>query len=146
MKPIAVTGVICLASAAILTGCGKEFDRIPAGAVQTYEKEISVEANSEIQFWVDLDVEYGEPFSFIYHIELYEGDKQVAVQDCDVMNVSMKIMALETKVNGRGHTRYQGKLNLKYKAPAAGKLKVKATPVINGELTRLGKCDLVFKK
>ncbi len=139
--------ILLLFSFILFVSCSKEISRIAFN--ENLDSEIcyfELTEKQKIEVWTDLNIEYTEPFSLVYEIELLKDDEVLYEKICDSFDVDYKKKSLETQLNKKHSVKYQGRLKAKFGKLEKGNYKLLVKPIIKGKEFKLKKIDIFVAK
>lgn len=130
-----------------LLSCEQELARV--NLLQNNSKEIFFELENEevVNLYVNIDVEYQENPSFVYHCEFYQGGFLLFEGGTDpLVTTENKSESLVTK-NGITHWKFYGKLDGNLTASMDGEYSIKTTFLKNDNPNvKIHKAEIVLVK
>ncbi len=147
---ISVLFLLCLVACDALMG--EEIARVPVNKLSTENEQfieqttLSLEANSEISFWTDLDLKYEGALGLMYKVDVWKDSVRLGGMDLDALNPSISMMEVRTEVNDKVNWSFQGKLGeITLEEPGEYTFKIILLSSDNPSLS-IEKSDFLLKK
>lgn len=130
----------------LASSCSSELGRAPFADMAPQRITVDLDASKKVDFWVHLDVKYEGRQQLGFEIDLEQGGKQTGTTRCNAFDISTKMMAVETTVNGASSKRYRGKMRCSMSVREGGPTVFVVTPFADPRAGSLKTFDLVVKQ
>ncbi len=131
----------------LLVSCSSEVARIQFNKNLDSEScKVTITEKQKIELWTDLDIQYTDPFSLVYEIELLKDDKSIYEKICNAFDIDYEKFSVKTQVNKKHSIKYQGRLKSHFGELEKGSYTVVVKPVVKGKEFTLKKIDIFIAK